>query len=151
MTDAPEKLDIRPYRCEDRAPLVALWDAAGLVRPWNDPGRDIDRKLAVGDDLLLVGLLRGRLVASVMAGYEGHRGWVNYLAVEPQLQGRGLGAEIMADAERRLRSLGCPKINLQIRTGNVEAARFYQRIGYTGDDVVSMSKRLVDDETGGGR
>ena len=76
-------MDIRPFREADEAQVVALWQACGLTRPWNDPHRDIARKLAVQRELFLVGEEGGRIVASVMAGYEGHRGWVNYLAWTP--------------------------------------------------------------------
>jgi ribosomal protein S18 acetylase RimI-like enzyme len=94
----------------------------------------------------MVGEVDGQVVAVVMAGYEGHRGWVNYLAVEPELQGRGLGREMMAEAERRLEALGCPKVQLQIRTDNARAINFYRCLGYTEDAVVGMGKRLVRDD-----
>ena len=87
----------------------------------------------------------GRLVATVMAGYEGHRGWVNYLAVAADRRRRGFGRVLMDEAESRLRSLGCPKINLQIRRSNTGVVAFYRSIGYAEDDVVSMGKRLVED------
>ncbi len=93
----------------------------------------------------MVGEVSGRVVAVVMVGYEGHRGWVNYLAVDPELQGRGLGREMMAEAERRLRELGCPKLQLQVRKDNADAAAFYGRLGYVEDAVVSMGKRLIKD------
>lgn len=136
---------IRPCRPSDRQALVALWSACALVRPWNDPDRDINRKLGHDPDGLLVLELDGRVVGSVVAGYDGHRGWVNYLAVEPGHRGEGLGALLMAEAERRLARAGCPKINLQIRTGNEQVVDFYRRLGYTVDAVVSMGKRLVHD------
>ncbi len=96
-------------------------------------------------DLFLVGLLDDVVVASVMAGYEGHRGWINYLAVLPEYQGRGFGRVMMGEAERRLRDAGCPKINLQVRSSNTAVIEFYRRLGYGVDDVVSMGKRLEDD------
>ena len=83
-----------------------------------------------------------------MAGYEGHRGWINYLAVAPEHQGKGLGRAMMAEAERLLREAGCPKINLQVRSANAKVIEFYRRLGYTVDDVVSLGKRLEDDRTG---
>jgi ribosomal protein S18 acetylase RimI-like enzyme len=86
-----------------------------------------------------------RMVAAVMAGYDGHRGWVNYLAVAPDCWKSGYGRRMMEEAEARLRPLGCSKINLQIRSSNAEVIEFYQRIGYSVDDVVSMGKRLEDD------
>lgn len=124
---------------------MALWERCGLTRPWNDPHKDIGRKLQVGADLFLVGLVDGTIVATVMAGYEGHRGWINYLAVAPEHQRAGRGRQIMTEAERRLRSAGCPKINLQVRTANSDAIAFYQALGYITDDVVSMGKRLESD------
>jgi ribosomal protein S18 acetylase RimI-like enzyme len=90
----------------------------------------------------LVGILDGQIVATVMAGYEGHRGWLNYLAVAPEFQRRGLARALVAEAERLLRGAGCPKINLQIRTSNQNAIEFYRHLGYSVDDVVSMGKRL---------
>jgi ribosomal protein S18 acetylase RimI-like enzyme len=146
-TDRP--VAIRPFAERDRTALIDLWRRCGLTRPWNDPDRDIDRKLAVGDDLLLVACEEsepvGPVVGTVMVGYDGHRGWINYLAVEPSRQRRGIGEQLMAAAERRLRALGCPKINLQIRRTNVGAVDFYRSLGFVEDEVTSMGKRLVDD------
>jgi ribosomal protein S18 acetylase RimI-like enzyme len=139
-------MQIRAFVRPDEEQVIALWDRCGLLRPWNDPKKDIARKLQVQADLFLVGEVDGRLVAAVMAGYDGHRGWVNYLAVEPALQGSGLGRAMMAEVEGRLRSLGCPKVNLQIRRGNQGVADFYRRLGYAEDDLVSMGKRLERDE-----
>jgi ribosomal protein S18 acetylase RimI-like enzyme len=143
---------IRPYRAADRDAVIALWAACGLVRPQNDPTADIERKLRAGGKWLLVaeatsglGAAR-RVVGTVMAGYEGHRGWINYLAVEPDWQGGGIGRALMAEAERRLRETGCPKINLQVRTSKAAVIGFYERLGFTTDDVVSMGKRLVSDD-----
>ena len=87
----------------------------------------------------------GQLIGSVMVGYEGHRGWINYLAVHPDRRRQGLGRHLMAQAESRLRDLGCPKVNLQVRQSNESATEFYQRIGYAVDDVISLGKRLEDD------
>lgn len=137
---------IRQFRREDTDAVVALWQRCDLTRPWNEPTRDIERKLAAQAGPFLIGEIEGRIVGSAMAGWDGHRGWVNYLAVDPDLQGRGLGAELMAAAEEALRSMGCPKINVQIRTGN-PAVEFYRHLGFGEDDVVSMGKRLeVDGE-----
>ena len=138
-------MDIRPFREADEAQVVALWRACGLTRPWNDPHRDIARKLAVQRELFLVGEEGGRIVASVMAGYEGHRGWVNYLAVDPGRRRAGLGAQLMQRVEELLLAQGCPKINLQVRASNAEVLAFYQALGYAQDEVVAMGKRLVPD------
>ena len=138
-------LVVRPFAESDRTMVVELWRRCDLTRPWNDPDRDIDRKLARDGDLFLVGTVEGAIVATVMAGYDGHRGWVNYLAVDPGPRGERHGATIMRAADERLIALGCPKINLQIRTSNLDAVRFYESLGYSPDDVVSMGRRLVDD------
>jgi ribosomal protein S18 acetylase RimI-like enzyme len=142
-------VQIRPFEPQDEEGVVDLWSRCGLVRPTNDPRKDIRRKLKVRPDLFLVGLVDGRLVATVMAGYEGHRGWINYLAVDPSLRRRGLGREILTEAERRLRAADCPKINLQVRSTNSEVLEFYRRVGYLPDDVVSLGKRLQHDTPGG--
>jgi ribosomal protein S18 acetylase RimI-like enzyme len=139
-------MTIRPYRNADEAAVVALWQACGLVRPWNDPGKDIGRKLRVNPEWFLVGEIDGQVVAGVMAGYEGHRGWINYLAVDPAFQRRGLGRALMAEAERLLRTAGCPKINLQVRAGNEAAVAFYRELGFAPDEVISLGKRLESDE-----
>ena len=138
-------MEVRPYRESDQDAVVALWRESGLVKPWNDPVKDIHRKLRVQPDLFLVGSMDCRLVATMMVGYEGHRGWVNYLAVAADCRKRGLGRLLMDEAETRLREIGCPKINLQIRRSNADVVAFYRSIGYSEDDVVSMGKRLIED------
>ncbi len=138
-------LHIRPFRPEDQDPVIALWQACGLTRPWNDPVKDIARKQAVHPELFLVGEADGRLVASAMGGYEGHRGWVNYLAVAPDCQRRGFGAALMRHLEAELTARGCPKLNLQVREGNDAVIAFYERLGYGNDRTVSLGKRLIPD------
>jgi ribosomal protein S18 acetylase RimI-like enzyme len=138
-------MQIRPFQSQDQEAVISLWQRCDLVRPWNDPIKDIRRKMAVRPDLFLVGLLDGRIIACVMAGYEGYRGWLNYLAVAPEHQRRGHGRAIVAEAERLLGQAGCPKINLQIRTSNRDVIEFYRHLGYAVDDVVSMGKRLEHD------
>jgi ribosomal protein S18 acetylase RimI-like enzyme len=128
--------------------VVELWDRCGLTRPWNDPRKDIRRKLSAQADLFFVGLVEEKVVGTVMAGYEGHRGWINYLSVSPELRKGGLGRLLMQHAERTLIGLGCPKINLQIRSSNAGATAFYRRLGYIEDDVVSFGKRLEHDDSG---
>jgi ribosomal protein S18 acetylase RimI-like enzyme len=140
---------LRLYRPSDRDALVALWHDCGLLRPWNDPDRDIERKLAQDSAGLFVLDIGGRVLGSVMAGYDGHRGWVNYLAVDPAHRQEGFGRMLMAAAEDRLGLLGCPKINLQVRAGNEQVVDFYRHLGYTVDEVVSMGKRLCDDTAPG--
>lgn len=139
-------LEIRPFEPSDEDAVLRLWERCDLLRPWNDPRKDIARKKQVQPDLFLVGLLGGRVVASAMAGYEGHRGWINYLAVDPACQRLGLGRQILLAAEAQLRDAGCPKINLQIRRGNAAVVQFYAALGYREDDVICMGKRLVSDD-----
>lgn len=138
---------VRPYRTDDEESLVSLWQVCELTVPWNNPHKDIARKLQVQPELFLVGILDSRLIATVMGGYDGHRGWINYLAVHPDFQGNGYGQEIMNSVETGLREMGCPKINLQIRTVNDRIASFYQKLGFTNDHVVSMGKRLEADHS----
>jgi len=139
-------MTIRAFEAADEAAVIALWQACELTRPWNDPHKDIARKLTQQPELFLVAELEGRVVASAMFGYEGHRGWVNYLAVLPQHQGRGLARALMARGEALLTAAGCPKLNLQVRSSNAGVMAFYKHIGYGQDDVVSMGKRLIADE-----
>ena len=123
-----------------------LWRRCDLVRPWNDPDRDIDRKAADSPDGFVTGELAGRVVAAMMVGYDGHRGWINYLAVDPQLRGAGLGARLVAHAEAWLLAQGCPKLNLQVRATNSDVLAFYESLGYEVDAAVSLGKRLIHDE-----
>lgn len=145
-TAAAGSISIRPFAVDDTEAVVSLWRAAGLVKPWNDPYLDIERKLTVQPELFLVAVGGdGALVGTAMVGYEGHRGWVNYLAVADPARGTGLGRALMAEAERLLVERGCPKLNLQVRTSNTEVIAFYERLGYAVDDAVSLGKRLIPD------
>ncbi|MGD1930361.1 MAG: GNAT family acetyltransferase [Leptolyngbyaceae cyanobacterium] len=138
-------MEIRKFREQDRQSLIALWQACELTRPWNDPDQDITRKISIQPDLLLVGELDRQLIASAMAGYDGHRGSVFYLAVAPAFQQRGYGQALMTEVERLLTSMGCPKLNIVIRSSNRQVLDFYRGLGYATDDVVSIGKRLIAD------
>ena len=139
-------LNIRPYQDRDRKAIVDLWEACGLVVPHNDPLRDIQRKSRVNPEWFLVGIRGGILVASCMVGYEGHRGWINYLAVSPAHRRLGIASMLMRRAEAVLSKAGCPKINLQVRETNQEVIAFYEQMGYLNDHVVSLGKRLEEGE-----
>lgn len=139
-------MKIRPFTTADESALVELWERCGLTRPWNDPIKDIDRKLGVQPHMFLVGSIGDQIVGSVMAGYDGHRGWINYLAVCPTVRRRGYGRKLMQHAEALLNSAGCPKINLQIRSENGSAIEFYRSLEYDLDQVTSMGKRLQTDD-----
>lgn len=145
MTSATE-LSIDTCRDPDRAEVIALWQSCDLVMPWNNPQQDIARKCADSPELFFVGRTNGHLVASCMAGYDGHRGWIYYLAVHPDYQRRGYAAQLVAHAERRLSDLGCPKIDLMVRDNNDRVIEFYRAIGYDRDPVVVLSKRLSQDD-----
>lgn len=137
---------IRPFQPADEAAVIDLWRRCDLIRPWNDPFKDIQRKLAVQPELFLLGEIDGTLVASAMAGYEGHRGWINYLAVCPERRRQGLARQLMQHIEEKMLALGCPKLSLLVRNTNQEALAFYERLGYQVDASVSLGKRLISDE-----
>lgn len=137
-----ESLRVRPFRSSELEVVIDLWRACDLVVPWNDPYEDIDRKLAFQPELFLVAERAERVVGTVMAGWEGHRGWLNYLAVDPTVRRAGIGRSLVREAEARLAAVGCPKVNLQIRSANRNVMAFYRSIGYAVDDVVSMGKRF---------
>ena len=138
-------MEIRAFQPGDEAAVIALWKECSLTRPWNDPHKDIARKLEVQSELLLVGTIDGAVMASVMAGYDGHRGWVNYLAVAPQYRREGHARALMHYVESKLQELGCPKVQLLVRNTNMEAREFYRRLGYAQDESVSLGKRLIED------
>ncbi len=138
-------MNIHPYQPADEDAVVQLWRDCGLTRPWNDPHRDIARKLSQQPELFLVGELAGEVIASAMAGYDGHRGSVHYLAVAPGYQAQGHGRRMLEAVEQRLLALGCPKLNLLVRTSNERTLAFYRSLGYGIDDVFSLGKRLIPD------
>ena len=139
-------MQIRAFADADTEAVVALWNDCGLTRPWNNPYQDIARKCSVSPDLFLVGSeTNTQLVASIMVGYDGHRGWINYLAVHPSHQRQGYARHLMEQAEQLLTARGCPKLNLQVRERNEAVIAFYESLGYTDDKTVSMGKRLIAD------
>ena len=137
---------IRHYRATDETEVIALWTACNLVVPHNNPQKDIRRKLRINPEWFLIGEQNSLIVATSMAGYEGHRGWINYLAVAPDARRRSIASRMMEEAEKLLRQAGCPKINLQIRSTNLQVIEFYKSIGFMIDVVTSMGKRLEIDE-----
>ncbi|MBA3943192.1 MAG: GNAT family acetyltransferase [Herpetosiphonaceae bacterium] len=140
MTD-PQLL-IRLYQPADEVQVIDLWQRCGLTVPWNDPQQDIQRKVVFQPSLFWVGVIDGRIVGTLMAGYEGRRGWINYLGVAPEYRRIGIGRQWMATAEAALQELGCPKINLQVRSSNTSVIAFYRSLGFTMDEVVSLGKHL---------
>ncbi|NIF84965.1 GNAT family acetyltransferase [Comamonas sp. Tr-654] len=139
-------MQVRAFTPADTEAVVQLWQDCELTRPWNDPHKDITRKLSVSPDLFWIGCdADGRIIASIMVGYDGHRGWINYLAVHPAHQRRGHARLLMQRAEQVLSELGCPKLNLQVRAGNEAVLAFYERLGYADDRTLSLGKRLIPD------
>ncbi|MDM8536852.1 GNAT family acetyltransferase [Desulfobacterales bacterium HSG17] len=138
-------MNIRTYKPEDELQVIALWQQCNLIAPWNNPKKDIERKLNDSPELFLVGEVDNKIITSCMAGYDGHRGWIYYLAVKQDLQREGVASTIMKHAEQELRRIGCPKIDLMVRKSNNEVISFYHRIEYRDDPVVVLSKRLIDD------
>lgn len=138
-------MHIRPFERRDTNAVVALWQARGLTRPWNDPLKDIERKLAVQPELFLVGEFDDEVIATAMGGYDGHRGSVYYLASARQHAGKGYGAALLAELERRLTAMGCPKLNLLVRGENEAVLKFYDRLGYERHDSLSLGRRLIPD------
>ena len=133
---------IRSYQTSDQSAVIGLWHRCNLVVPQNEPKKDIEMKRKVQPDLFFVGTIGNRIVATVMAGYDGHRGWIYYLAVDPDCQRQQIGRRMMEKAESALKNRGCPKINLQVRTSNQAVISFYERLGFSNDDVIGLGKKL---------
>lgn len=139
-------MQIRPYRASDEHAVIAIWRECGLIRPWNDPKRDIARKLTEQPELFLVAVDEQKLAGTAMVGFDGHRGWVYYLAVAPGRQRESIGSTLMAEAERLLLEQGCPKVCLMVRSSNADVIEFYRKLGYVQDDVVTLGRRLISDD-----
>jgi ribosomal protein S18 acetylase RimI-like enzyme len=136
-------LTIRPFESADRPALEELWGRVFADDPpWNAAPVMIANKLQVQPELLLVGVFDERLVGAVMAGFDGVRGWIYHLAVAPESRRRGIATQLVRAAESGLRKLGCPKVNIQVRASNAEVVAFYQSLGFTLEERVSMGRRL---------
>ncbi|MCW2287341.1 ribosomal protein S18 acetylase RimI-like enzyme [Leucobacter luti] len=133
---------IREFVDSDTEQVIALWHARGLTRPWNDPAADILRKLSVQPELFLVAADQNAVVGSVMAGYDGHRGWLYYLASAADRAGQGIGLALVAEAETRLSAMGCPKVQLMVRSENDGVLSYYEALGYEDAEVLVRGKRL---------
>ena len=138
-------VDIRSFAVSDTDAVVALWQETGLTRPWNNPYQDINRKLSVQPELFLVAVAGETVVGSVMAGYDGHRGWLYYLASDPARRGEGIGRRLVEAAEERLLAMGCPKVQLMVRPENNVAQGFYDALGYDTFETWATGKRLIAD------
>jgi len=141
-----ENFIIRTYKESDEEQVIKLWKICNLIVPWNNPRTDIQRKLSENPELFFVGTIENRLIATCIAGFDGHRGWVYYVAVHPDYQQNGIATKIMEHAEIKLREIGCPKIQLMVRESNLGVIEFYKKIGYKIDPLVTMGKTLIVDE-----
>jgi ribosomal protein S18 acetylase RimI-like enzyme len=136
-------MEIRPYLESDEAAVAELWREVFPHAPsWNVPEADIERKLAVQRELFFVATVGSEVIGTAMAGYDGHRGWVYYVAVRARYRRQGIGTALMERVEEELTRLGCPKVNLQVRASNEEVVSFYKKLGYGVEERVSMGKRL---------
>jgi ribosomal protein S18 acetylase RimI-like enzyme len=135
---------VRPYNASDYAGVISLWNEVFPNEPpWNEPALIIRRKVGVQPDLFLVAISENsHVVGTVMAGYDGVRGWVHHLAVRPDSRRQGTGRALMLAAEAALSRLGCPKLNLQVRATNASTVSFYRALGYAVEDRMSLGKRL---------
>ena len=137
---------IRTFKEKDRKKVTQLWDICGLIRSWNDPNKDLDRKQRLGKDLFLILELENDIIGTAMGGYDGHRGVMNYLAIHPGFRGNGFGKLLVKEVEKRLLEKGCPKVNLLVRSDNTEVGSFYESINYEKqEDVFIFGKRLIPD------
>ena len=137
-----DNLEIAEITDADVASVIALWQACGLTRPWNDPAADIALARRGPGSTVLVGRHRDAIVATAMVGHDGHRGWVYYVAVDPNRQGQGLGRTVMSSVEDWLRQAGVPKLQLLVRRENAKASGFYQSLGYEESTPVMLAKWL---------
>jgi len=136
---------IRAFAIRDTESVIDLWQETGLTRSWNNPHLDIQRKLRVQPELFLVAEDGGDIVGTVMAGYDGHRGWIYYLASSPQRRGEGIARDLLATVEELLLEMGCPKVQLMVRPGNEDVLGLYDRLGYERFSTTTTGKRLIAD------
>ncbi|MCW3099515.1 MAG: family acetyltransferase [Chthonomonadaceae bacterium] len=138
-------MEIRIYRESDEHSVIALWNRLLAPRaPHNDPALNIRKKQEVADDLFFVATVDDRVVGTVMGGYDGHRGWIYSVAVDPAHHRQGIGSALLRHVETALVQRGCLKINLQIRSTNTEVIAFYEKLGFEVEEIVSMGKRLYN-------
>jgi ribosomal protein S18 acetylase RimI-like enzyme len=139
-------MEIRVFRQDDFEEVITLWERCDLLRPWNDPEMDIERKLNHDADLFLVAEVGGEVVGSLMGGYDGHRGSAYYLGVHPEYRGRGIANALLSRLEKKLIARGCPKIQIMVREENELVIGMYERLDYEQQDVMLLGKRLIEDQ-----
>lgn len=142
MTRSVPELAIAPITDDDIATVIALWQACGLTRPWNDPASDIALARRGPNSTILIGRADDAIVATAMVGHDGHRGWVYYVATDPDRRAKGFGRAIMDAAEDWLREAGIEKLQLLVRRENAKAGAFYQSLGYVEAQTIVFAKWL---------
>jgi len=136
---------IRPFKDSDTETVAALWrEVFPNNPPWNVPEKDIRKKLEVQRELFIVAEINSTIIGTAMAGYDGHRGWVYYVAVSPKYRRKGIGDSLMRRVEDELIKMGCTKLNLQVRASNKDVIEFYEKLGYNVENHVSMGKLLIN-------
>jgi ribosomal protein S18 acetylase RimI-like enzyme len=136
------KIEVRDLGSEERDLAVALWSRCELTRPWNNPAADFDLALTNPSSTVLGGFAGSALVASLMVGFDGHRGWVYYVAVDEAHRGRGFGKRMMHSAEAWLREKGAPKLQFMVREGNDAALDFYAKLGFERQPVITLGRAI---------
>lgn len=136
---------IRPFVDSDVEEIINLWELCGLTHPWNNPEIDIFRKTALKDQLFLVAIKDQIPIATLMGGYDGHHGWINYLAVHPHDQRNGVATALIQQLEKRLKAIGCPQLQILVRKDMIDIQNFYEQLGYEEIEVVCLAKRLISD------
>ncbi len=135
-------INIRKFSITDKSEVISLWKTCGLIVPSNNPEDDIELKIKFQPDLFFVAEIEGKVIGTVMTGFDGHRGWLNYLGVDPVFRKCGFGRSLVEYSINKLKELGCPKLNIQIRTGNTAVTDFYKKLGFQNHDVIGMQIKL---------
>jgi ribosomal protein S18 acetylase RimI-like enzyme len=137
-----KEIIIRNFKFSDREEVITLWNLCGLIVPSNNPERDIELKMKFQPELFFVAESEDKIIGTVMTGYDGHRGWLNYLGVHPEYRKNGCGRQLIEYSIEKLKKLDCPKINLQVRNSNTAVKEFYKKLGFLDHDVVNMQLKL---------
>jgi ribosomal protein S18 acetylase RimI-like enzyme len=139
-SESASRITIRPFRTTDFRAVRRVWKAAGLRISPSDSKKELDRTRKRDPDLFLVALQGKAVVGVVLGRFDGRRGWVNHLAVDPRRQSRGIGTALIRELEDRLRAKGCPKVNLHVESDNHEVVAFYEKLGYSQRGLIYMDK-----------
>ena len=138
-------IKIRRFKKKDKNSVIALWkDVFNPQKPHNDPELVINMKVSFNDGLFFVACENTKIIGTIMAGYDGHRGWIYSLAVLQKYRRKGIGTKLVKKALNELINLGCVKVNLQINKDNQSVVNFYKKVGFSIEDRISMGKKLME-------